>query len=197
MARAGKRQATRAPPDSPCQPDHLRRTVSVGKGPLRAGALGRISILRTRSLSAVIAVCILGLGACATPYQEMGLTGGVSATQLTSDTFQIVAKGNGYTSSSAIERYALRKAAEVTVANGYDLFLIASAADRGRVSGFTTNSQYNGGGYSSGFATPIYTPGQTLMVKTFRGPKPADAPPNLYDARELLSYLVPPPAKDD
>jgi len=153
--------------------------------------------LRTRSLSAVIAVCILGLGACATPYQEMGLTGGVSATQLTSDTFQIVAKGNGYTSSSAIERYALRKAAEVTVANGYDLFLIASAADRGRVSGFTTNSQYNGGGYSSGFATPIYTPGQTLMVKTFRGPKPADAPPNLYDARELLSYLVPPPAKDD
>jgi hypothetical protein len=127
----------------------------------------------------------------------MGLTGGVSATQVASDTFQIVAKGNGYTSSSAIERYALRKAAEVTVANGYDLFLIASAVDRGQVSGFATNSQYNGNGYSSGMAAPIYTPGQTLMVKTFKGPKPTDAPPNLYDAREVLRYLVPPPAKDD
>ena len=147
--------------------------------------------MRARTHSAVIVACILGLGACATPYQEMGFTGGVSATQLTSDTFQIVAKGNGYTSASAIERYALRKAAEVTVANGYDLFLIASAADRGRISGFMTNSQYNGNGYSSGFSTPVYAPGQTLTVKTFKGTKPADAPPNLYDARELLSYLAP------
>lgn len=153
--------------------------------------------MRTIRLSTIVAACILGLSACATPYQEMGYTGGVSATQLTGDTFQIVAKGNGYTSSSVIERYALRKAAEVTVANGYDLFLIASAADRGQVTGLINNSQNDGNGYSSGVSTPIYMPGQTLMVKTFKGPKPANAPPNLYDARELLSYLVPPPAKDD
>ncbi len=156
--------------------------------------------MRTITLSTIVAACILGLGACATPYQEMGLTGGVTATQLTADTFQIVANGNGYTSTATIERYALRKAAEVTVANGYDLFVITSAADQGRVSGVVSNSQSNGaGGYSTGVATPIYTPGQRMMVKMFKGPMPTreTASPNLYDARELLSYLVPPPAKDD
>ncbi len=39
--------------------------------------------MRTRTLSAIATACILGLSACATPYQEMGLTGGVTATQLT------------------------------------------------------------------------------------------------------------------
>jgi hypothetical protein len=152
--------------------------------------------VRTITVSTIVAACILGLSACATPYQEMGFTGGVSATQLTSDTFQIVASGNGYTSTATIERYALRKAAEVTVANGYDLFLIASAADQGRVAGFMTNSQFNiDGGYSTGSATPIFKPGQTMMVKTFKGPKPADAPTNLYDAREVLRYLVPSPSQ--
>jgi hypothetical protein len=179
--------------DCPCQWDNRWRTVSLGTWRPQAVNLGRVCTLRTKTISAVITACVIGLGACATPYQEMGFTGGVSATQLTGDTFQIVAKGNGYTGSSVIERYALRKAAEVTVANGYDLFLIASAVDRSRVSGFATNSQYNGNGYSSGFSTPIYSPGQTLTVKTFKGPKPADAPPNLYDAREVLRYLAPPP----
>jgi hypothetical protein len=124
----------------------------------------------------------------------MGLTGGVTATQLTADTFQIVSTGNGYTSTATIERYALRKAAEVTVANGYDLFVIASAADQGRVSGVVSNSQFDtAGGYSTGVATPIFTPGQTMMVKMFKGPMPTRemALPNLYDARELLRYLVP------
>lgn len=147
-----------------------------------------------RTLSAVVAACILGLGACATPYQEMGLTGGVTATQLTADTFQIVATGNGYTSTATIERYALRKAAEVTLGNGYDLFVIASAADQGRVSGVVSNSQFDSaGGYSTGVATPIFMPGQTMMVKMFKGPMPTRemALPNLYDARELLRYLVP------
>jgi len=151
--------------------------------------------LRTRTLSAVIAACVIGLGACATPYQEMGFTGGVSATQLTADTFQIVAEGNGYTSTATIERYALRKAAEVTIANGYDLFVIASAADQGRVAGVMTNSQFNSygnSGFASGYSTSIFKPGQTMTVKTFKGSKPSDAPANLYDARELLRYLVPP-----
>jgi hypothetical protein len=124
----------------------------------------------------------------------MGLTGGVTATQLTADTFQIVATGNGYTSTATIERYALRKAAEVTVANGYDLFVIASAADQGRVSGVVSNSKFDSaGGYSTSVATPIFTPGQTMVVKLFKGPMPTRemALPNLYDAREILRYLAP------
>ena len=150
--------------------------------------------MRKRTLSAVVAACILGLGACATPHPEEGLTGGVTATQLTADTFQIVATGNGYTNTATIERHALRKAAEVTVANGYDLFVIAPAADQGRVSGVVSNAQFDSaGGHSTGVATSIFTPGQTMLVKMFKGPMPTRemALPNLYDAREILRYPAP------
>lgn len=60
----------------------------------------------------------LALASCATKYQEMGFTGGVAAQQITSDTYRIVARGNGYTGNTAIQDYALLKAAETTIAAG-------------------------------------------------------------------------------
>ena len=53
-----------------------------------------------------LALCLL-LAGCATKYQEMGFTGGVAAEQVTSDTYRIIARGNGYTGNTAIQDYAL------------------------------------------------------------------------------------------
>jgi hypothetical protein len=144
---------------------------------------------------ALAAVALLLLSACATPYQDMGFLGGVTATQITADTFQIAARGNGYTSADVIERYALRKAAETTVGAGYDLFLLGAARDRTRVGSVTTASAnvYGGSAYGSATTFRIVKPGETVMVKMFKGAKPADAPENLYDAREVLKYMTPPP----
>ncbi len=62
----------------------------------------------------IIAYLALSLSACATKYQDMGFTGGVSAEQLTADTYRIVSRGNGYTGATKVQDYALVKAAETT-----------------------------------------------------------------------------------
>lgn len=133
------------------------------------------------------AALLLGLAGCATPYQEMGFLGGVQATQVTQDTFQIAARGNAYTGADTIQRYALRKAAETTVAAGYDLFMLGDRQDRTRratvISGDASDGSF------SGFAQTLVKPGETVLVKMFKGAKPADAPANLFDARDVLKYL--------
>lgn len=62
-----------------------------------------------RRLSALVTLLAVS---CATPYQEMGFSGGVSSQQMTANTFRIIARGNGYTGSVAVQDYAMLKAAE-------------------------------------------------------------------------------------
>lgn len=139
------------------------------------------------------------LAGCATPYQEMGFTGGVQATQITGDTFQVTARGNAYTDADTIQRYALRKSAEQTLQRGYDLFLIGGAEDRtqfGTQSFATANSTGWGSAWGTGTSWQLVKPGQTLMVKMLRYPPPDPLPPGMFDAREVLSFLTPPPKVD-
>lgn len=142
----------------------------------------------------LIAAAAAILAGCATPYQEMGLTGGVSATQITSDTVQIIARGNGYSDPDTIQRFALRKAAETTVAAGFDVFFISDQANRSQRG--TESFGYATGGYGglwgSGTSWEVIKPGQTLMVKMLRYPAPSPMPPGMYDAREILKFLAPP-----
>lgn len=136
----------------------------------------------------IVAACAaLALAGCATPYQEMGMLGGVQATQISSDTFQITARGNGYTDPDTVQRYALRKAAETTLSSGFDLFLIAGDADR-NVRGANTFGSW-GGGWGSSTSWQMLKPGQTLMVKMLKGPAPDPMPPGMFDAREVSKYL--------
>ena len=134
----------------------------------------------------------LALGACATPYQEMGALGGVRATRITDDTAQITASGNAYTDPDAIQRYALRRAAEETVSDGFDFFRIGTEADRTRVGSqsfaYATGNRYSLWG--SGFTMPIVKPGESLMIKMSKGPKPDPMPDGMFDARDVLAHLA-------
>lgn len=138
-------------------------------------------------------LCLAGLAlaSCATPYQEMGFLGGVQAVQITHDTFQITARGNGYTDPDTIQRFALRKAAETTLANGYDYFAVGGEADRSRSSMVTSGYASGGRGWASGFSTTsnIFKPGQTVLIKAFKGKLPEPAPAGMFDAHELMKYL--------
>src|SRR5262249_40192561 len=98
------------------------------------------------------------LAGCATPYQEMGLLGGVEAYRVSDDTFQVVAKGNGYTDPATIQRYALRKAAEMTLASGYDYFALASEGDISRRGAITTGTA----GFSRGNVWAFSSSWQTV-----------------------------------
>jgi hypothetical protein len=141
----------------------------------------------------------------------MGFLGGVSATQIDATTLQIVGRGNGYTDPATIQSYVLLKAAQETLARGYDTFVIVSAQDAsrnstvvipGQTTSYTTGTVTGTGNAAFGTATTqtstspatienIFKPGETLLVKMLKGPKPADAPPNMYSASEIVQYLGP------
>jgi len=131
------------------------------------------------------------LAACATPYQEVGTLGGVGATHISSDTVQITARGNGFTDPDTIQRYALRKAAEETVASGYDLFSVSGDADRTDKQVYTTaydtRSWHSASLFGTSFA--ITKPGQTLLIRLSKYPKPDPMPANMFDARDVLQHI--------
>ena len=155
------------------------------------------------SLATVVQL-VLAVG-CAT-RKPHGLGGGFSGRQLDGNTFQIEFRGNGYTPRSTVERYLLRRAAEVTVANGFDFFIVVSGNADVRSATLNTPGSYQS--TTTGFATVsgqtafgaattgTYTPGQTIRImrygataltKTFQGEKPEEL--SVYDAREVLRYL--------
>lgn len=142
-------------------------------------------------LGAVVATAC-SLAACATPYQPMGALGGVDSVRIDETTLQVTARGNAYTDADQIQRYVLRKAAEETLAAGYDLFQIGQEQDRSRVgsrgTGFASGA--DGGAWFAGSGWTMIKPGQTVLVRMLRGEKPADAPLGLYDAREVLRFMV-------
>ncbi len=61
---------------------------------------------------------------CATPYQTTGFTGGFTDTQLSETIWKVSAAGNAFTSKTAINDYALLRASELTLQNGYKYFVV-------------------------------------------------------------------------
>jgi len=85
-----------------------------------------------RVTALALAAAIIGLGGCATRYQELGATGGVTAAQITDEVWRITARGNLYTDAGTIQDFVLLKAAETTVAAGRTHFAIVGKHDTGR-----------------------------------------------------------------
>lgn len=86
----------------------------------------------TRRYAALAASALLvaTLGACATatPYQPnirgQATSGGFSEVRLEADRFRVNFAGNSLTSRETVEGYLLYRAAELTVAQGYDWFAV-------------------------------------------------------------------------
>lgn len=88
-----------------------------------------------RSLSHMLRTSVVGLlvltAACATPtpYQPLDpdnrTSGGFSEQRLESDRFRVSFRGNSLTSRETVETYLLFRAAELTVGQGYDWFMMA------------------------------------------------------------------------
>jgi hypothetical protein len=144
--------------------------------------------------SLILVLLALTVAACATPYQEMKRDGGVLAVRISEDVVQIRAQGNGYTDADVIQRFALRKAAETTLAYGYDLFQVGEKEDRTKRD--KASYRYGGSGLWASLAFDMDRPGQSLMIKMLKGPKPDPLPRNMYDAREVTKYLSMGPSPD-
>jgi hypothetical protein len=89
-------------------------------------------VAKGSGVSAAIVATLIGLatGACstATPYQPdiagQRVAGGYSETKIGEDRYRVNFEGNSLTSRDRVEGYLLYRAAELTIRDGYDWFLI-------------------------------------------------------------------------
>jgi len=110
-----------------------------------------------------ILVLLLGLNACATPYQPMGFSGGFQEMQLGPRQYQVTFRGNGYTSVETVKQYLLRRAAELTQWHRFTHFLIVQddgvrtsttqhTNSNSNTTGSATATAYGNGRYATGYA---------------------------------------------
>jgi hypothetical protein len=144
-----------------------------------------------------LAILLAVLGGCATPYQEMGFSGGVQAQQMTTDTFRIVARGNAYTGGTAIQDYTILKAAETAKQAGATHFAVISASDASRTgtivtpgqahTSFSGNTAYTT--YSPATAHHYVKPGQDTYIRIFAILPGQQPPPGALSADEIIQFV--------
>ena len=143
----------------------------------------------------------LWLGSCASvaPYQPLRSGVGYSEQRLESTRYRIVYAGNSATPRETVQNYVLYRAAEVTLANGYDGFTLVTqdtqAEERGSASSFSFGFGGIGIGSRSslGLGVGTGTGGKpeyhgSADIVMFRGSKRSDDL-RAYDAREIKANL--------
>ena len=105
----------------------------------------------------------LGLAACvtATPYQPLvpghGASGGFSDTRLAADRFSVTFRGNSLTSRETVETYLLYRAAELTLEQGGDWFVMVDRQmTRDRRTYALSDPFYDRPGYAFGYWRPSW-----------------------------------------
>lgn len=165
---------------------------------------------------------LLVLGGCQTPYQPEGIGGGYEDIRLSEDTFEIRARGNGYSTEGHTRDIVLLRSAELALQNGFTHFAVLDASMKATQRSYTTpgyanttsqatvygtaNSSVYGNNVSTtysgtGFGTSqtTYTPPQTHTITNQHGAalvrmlrQPA---PGAFDAQMIYNQLHPKLAK--
>lgn len=135
------------------------------------------------------------LAGCATPYQDMGMRGGVAAAPITDDLWRITARGNLHTGAETIQDHVLLKAAETTLAAGRSHFVIVGKSSSsthvgGLYGGLTlgTGSEQSGYGLFSANRREI---GEDLMIRLLPKTASAQEKAEALDARQLVANIGP------
>lgn len=126
-------------------------------------------------------------------------------TQLTDDRYRVTFVGRNNTSSETVKNYALLRAAELTLAAGYDWFEIIERSDDGRLTTRREPSFTVGVGSSCyPFGCPVvgsrwytgvhldsqrYADRYRSSIEIRMGKGEPDDPTRVYDARELSRHL--------
>lgn len=165
------------------------------------------TVFRTfRHFAAV--TCLAVVAACAhpTPYQPATSENGEGYTtqRIEQNRFRISFRGNSVTSRQTVDTYMLYRAAEVTLQNGNDYFIIVNKdVDKntgyenygddlawGWGGGWGWRHHGFGGGGGFDYSRPINTYDALADIVLYRGKKP-DNNPYAYDAREVVNAVGP------
>lgn len=116
--------------------------------------------MKLASFASLVAMTIF-VG-CATDYQKRGFSGGYDETQLGENIFQVSFRGNGYTSGERAADFALLRAAEVTIENGFRFFILADKEQGASVSSYTTPTYSNTTASAYGYGNMAYGQAHTM-----------------------------------
>ncbi len=119
--------------------------------------------MKTAAIAATVSLA-LGLAACetATPYQPLqhgaSTSGGFSDQRLDADHVRVSFQGNTLTSRATVESYLLYRAAELTVAQGFDWFeTVDRHTDRDKRT-YVDPEPFYGPGYGFGYGYGFWRP---------------------------------------
>lgn len=163
-----------------------------------------------RRILALVAAAALAACATATPYQPARDGGyGYAESRIESNRYSISFNGNSLTEREAVETNLLFRAAELTVQDGYDYFVVVNrAVDPKRQLYAVPTARYAFAPYYSYYSPrwgwrpwtdPFWTTDTisevtrytaTAEIVLFKGPKPA-TDPNAFDARDVMANLQP------
>jgi len=124
---------------------------------------------------------VLAVSGCATPYQQRGLAGGFSETQLAENVFEVRFSGNGYTSSERASDFALLRSAELSLERGFRYFVVDDNENDRQISVNTVVTSYGANTYSTS------KPGARKVVVCFKE-KPEWAGV-IYESRFVIQSL--------
>ena len=142
---------------------------------------------------------LAGVAGCSTSYQNIGFSGGVVAQQITATTFRIVARGNGYTSATAIQDYTVLKAAETAKQAGCSHFAMISSTDASSAGHIVTPGSANTTfgrntvhtTYSPAEVQSFVRPGQDTYIRVLNIKPGEPTPPGSISADEVIQFVGP------
>jgi hypothetical protein len=158
----------------------------------------------TTKLSGMALGAALVLGACATPYGEMGLLGGTEVEEVGPATLVVRATGNGFTSHETVDDFAFLRAAEETESRGYAAFQLVEGRDISKeevvhIRGLSREqTRVNRFGYRETVTTydpgtnVVSTePGSEIVVRLLPGPVQDPVPSDVFVAADVIRFLGP------
>ena len=158
---------------------------------------------RRRFNRLLVLVGALGLAACGTPtpYQPSINGYGYAEQALEENRYRVTFSGNSLTPRATVENYLLYRAAEVTLARGYDYFVVVGKETERTTTYFSTLHGVRSGafhhgdrhgygviGSSTSYPSSDYVAFANIVMR--KGEKSPDNTA-AYDARDVLKHLDP------
>lgn len=152
-------------------------------------------VLRSIGVNRLLAVALLCLSGCATGYHPSSFTGGYSDVRLDDGLYKVSYRGNGATSGSTAADFAMLRAAELALENGYPYFTVEDSSSHQSIGSHTDPVQVHanhyriGSGYTkystTGGETTVYSkPSNRIIVRMHK-----ENPGNGYDAEQIVKAL--------
>lgn len=151
-----------------------------------------------------LGIAVLLLAGCATSYKSSGIGGGFSETALAPGVYRVKFQGNGYTAPDRAADFALLRACELCLKDGYTVFAVMDETKDSRAIDYTlpTTTTSQGTATRTGANTAVYRgttttspvvtthiryPSAGLLVKMFKTGEPDGI--RSFDAKWLQASL--------